>query len=180
MQHDEALVTPYAAVSQMSEGHLWLNSTFNVSVEIGYQIDPFGHSALTPILFRALGFKSAGMMARFPFSFILIFPFFHYTVINRIDWRIKNALGKTGSKEFLWLASSNDSIDEALFTHLIFDHYSSSSKADGYDFERRSVPINQTNVAERAAKFVGMGGYIYRLSMFFFIFISHPLLSSQT
>ena len=63
VQHDEALVTPYAAIAQMSEGLRWLRATFNATVETGYQIDPFGHSSLTPVLFRAVGFKQAGMSA---------------------------------------------------------------------------------------------------------------------
>ena len=60
VQHDEALVTPYAALSQMGEGLRWLRATFDANVDIGYQIDPFGHSALTPVVFRALGFCHAG------------------------------------------------------------------------------------------------------------------------
>lgn len=153
MQHDEALVTPYAALSQMSEGLRWLRATFDATVDIGYQIDPFGHSALTPVVFRALGFRHAG--TRSPHHTLHLCLTTTYTVVNRIDWRKKRSMGSAGAKEFMWSANANDSQADALLTHLVHDHYSSRADADGFDWERRSKPIDAHNVATRAKLFAG-------------------------
>jgi hypothetical protein len=46
------------AIDLMTEGNLYLQNTFGVNVSIGYQIDPFGHSSLTPTLFSAMGYNN--------------------------------------------------------------------------------------------------------------------------
>lgn len=46
-------------VDQMTEGLKWLNETFGVDCKIGYQIDPFGHSSFTPLLFHLLDYDYA-------------------------------------------------------------------------------------------------------------------------
>lgn len=71
IMHDEALVsmkvslcviisnTTQSQIDQMAEGLNWLQTTFGVKCDIGYQIDPFGHSSFTPLLFDHLDFKYA-------------------------------------------------------------------------------------------------------------------------
>ena len=78
-----------------------------------------------------------------------------YTVVNRIDWRKKRSMGSDGAKEFLWSANVNDSQADSLLTHLVHDHYSSRADGDGFDWERRSKPIDAHNVAARAKLFAG-------------------------
>lgn len=43
---------------QVEEGQKYLQKQFNVTARIGYQIDSFGHSALTPALFAELGYDA--------------------------------------------------------------------------------------------------------------------------
>jgi hypothetical protein len=54
-----------SAINQMTEGHLYILDTFlgqsptvNMFPQFGWQIDPFGHSASTPIMFALMGFSA--------------------------------------------------------------------------------------------------------------------------
>ena len=60
VQNDEAVTHYRSAVNQMTEGHLFLKEVFeqNFIPNFGWQIDPFGHSASTPIMFSLMGFKA--------------------------------------------------------------------------------------------------------------------------
>lgn len=57
VQNDEACVHYRSAINQMTEGHLFLQDHFGPSAlpKHGWQIDPFGHSAVTPIMFAQMG-----------------------------------------------------------------------------------------------------------------------------
>ena len=57
VQHDEALNDLYAILDHMTEGHKYLLANFGVRPKIGWQIDTFGHSSLTPMLFPLMGLK---------------------------------------------------------------------------------------------------------------------------
>lgn len=103
----------------MTLGHQFLFNQFGIKPEIGWQIDPFGPSTLTPTLFKLMGFK--------------------YHVINRIDERIKYIFNATEMNipesgimtierefEFLWYPSSNNP-NISIFTHVLDHHYESPS-----------------------------------------------------
>ena len=51
VQHDEAAAHYVAMVDQTTRGHAFLRATFNYLPTVGWQIDPFGHSA-TQVLLR--------------------------------------------------------------------------------------------------------------------------------
>ena len=65
--------------------------------------DPFGHSQLTPTVFRRLGYDAL--------------------VINRIHYSYKEALKGSRDMEFFWRDISDPS--ESIFTHVLHTHYSS-------------------------------------------------------
>jgi hypothetical protein len=84
VQHDEACTHYRSAINQMTEGHRWLVHHFGASSlpVFGWQIDPFGHAASTPIFFAQMGFSA--------------------TVTDRVNtfdtlWRIEN-----DEMEFVW------------------------------------------------------------------------------
>ena len=58
VQNDEANPTLESVINQVSEGHAFLLETFGVRPKIGWQIDPFGHSAMTPTLFALLAYDA--------------------------------------------------------------------------------------------------------------------------
>ena len=82
VQNDEANPTMESVVNQVTTGHEFLLKTFGVRPKIGWQIDPFGHSAMTPALFANLGYDA--------------------TVINRIHFQQKSKFKATRHMEFLW------------------------------------------------------------------------------
>lgn len=43
---------------QITEGHEYILRQFNVRPTVAWQIDPFGHSSLTPTLFAQMGYKA--------------------------------------------------------------------------------------------------------------------------
>jgi len=43
--NDEATAYYEDIIDQLSDGHKFLFQEFNITVKIGWQIDPFGHSA---------------------------------------------------------------------------------------------------------------------------------------
>ena len=49
VQNDEAVAHYAAVIDQMTLGHLFLLSTVGVVPRVGWQIDPFGASSITPL-----------------------------------------------------------------------------------------------------------------------------------
>ena len=59
VQNDEAAAHFVAMIDQTTVGHQFLNDTFGVTPRVGWQIDPFGHSATQASLMSgALGFDA--------------------------------------------------------------------------------------------------------------------------
>lgn len=51
--HDEAATHYIDMIDQTTLGHLFIKAEFNVTPRIGWQIDPFGHSAVQAYLLGA-------------------------------------------------------------------------------------------------------------------------------
>lgn len=85
VQHDEALPTVAAQLDNMAEGHAWLRETLGVSPRVGWQLDPFGHSA-----------SSAALMGRMGLDAV---------VLNRIHYKLKSAWKGDRRLEFRWASA---------------------------------------------------------------------------
>ena len=58
-QNDEALPDFELVVTQMVDGYNFLKKELNITrLKTGWQIDPFGHSSLTPALWEKMGFET--------------------------------------------------------------------------------------------------------------------------
>ena len=88
-QHDEACPDPLSMLQQMTTGHQYLLQQFGVVPRVAWQIDPFGHSAVTPTLFRMMGMQAL--------------------VINRIHFTIKDYFKEQRHMEFIWRGSHQHS-----------------------------------------------------------------------
>jgi alpha-mannosidase len=56
--HDEACPTYSDMLVNMNRGHEFILKEFGVKPRIGWQLDPFGHSATSARLFAEMGFDA--------------------------------------------------------------------------------------------------------------------------
>jgi len=103
VQHDEALPNLDMMARNLEEGLDFLWREFGIeSVPVAWQIDPFGHSGLTPGLLQSFGYR--------------------YLVGSRIDVEIRESLKQDANLEFLWKGSDLGQ-NTALFTHILPNSY---------------------------------------------------------
>ncbi|CEG47425.1 lysosomal alpha [Plasmopara halstedii] len=109
--HDEATPHYIAMVDQTSYGHQLLMDEFGISPRIGWQIDPFGHSATQgSLLSQGIGFDA------------LYFA--------RIDYQDYGNRKKNKELEFIWRPSKSRGKASQIFTGEIIDHYCPPGKFD--------------------------------------------------
>ncbi|KAL8108947.1 alpha-mannosidase At3g26720-like [Apium graveolens] len=138
--HDEATPHYIDLIDQTTMGHLFIKDEFGQTPRVGWQIDPFGHSAVQAYLLGAeLGFDS------------LYFA--------RIDYQDRAKRKDDKSLEFVWRGSRSLGSSSQIFTGIFPRHY---DPPDGFTFEINDVspPIQDDvllfdyNVEERVNDFV--------------------------
>ncbi|PIA57396.1 hypothetical protein AQUCO_00600257v1 [Aquilegia coerulea] len=111
--HDEATTHYIDMVDQTTLGHQMIKQQFNKAPRAGWQIDPFGHSAVQGYLLGAeLGFDSL-----------------HFA---RIDYQDREKRKGDKSLEVIWRGSKTFGSSSQLFTNAFPSHY---SPPDGFHFE---------------------------------------------
>ncbi|PWA40843.1 alpha-mannosidase [Artemisia annua] len=111
--HDEAATHYIDMIDHTTLGHGLLKSIFNITPRAGWQIDPFGHSAVQAYLLGAeLGFDSL-----------------HFARIDYQD-RAKRKIDK--SLEVIWRGSKTFGSSSQIFTNAFPNHYSAPN---GFNFE---------------------------------------------
>jgi len=128
VQNDEACASLDVVVNQITDGNEYLLKYFNAKPRIAWQVDPFGHSSLTPTLFSQMGYEGL--------------------VINRIHHQLKSTYKANKDMEFVWRASP--STDDEIFTHVLHTHYAAPI---GFDWEEGS-PSVEGAVEYRASQLV--------------------------
>ncbi|KAL3525252.1 hypothetical protein ACH5RR_013624 [Cinchona calisaya] len=138
--HDEAATHYIDMIDQTTLGHQLVKSQFNITPRAGWQIDPFGHSAVQAYLLGAeLGFDSI-----------------HFA---RIDYQDRAKRKDDKTLEVVWRGSRTFGSLSQIFTNVFPRHY---SPPDGFDFEVDVdfVPIQDNpslfnfNVEQRVADFI--------------------------
>lgn len=138
--HDEATTHYVDMIDQTTLGHRFIKQQFNKTPRVGWQIDPFGHSAVQAYLLGAeLGFDS------------LFFA--------RIDYQDRAKRKDQKTLEVVWRGSKTFGSSAQIFTSAFPDHY---SPPDGFHFEVNddSPPIQDDvllfdyNVEQRVNDFV--------------------------
>eukprot|EP00003_Mantamonas_plastica_P005509 TRINITY_DN1441_c1_g2_i4.p1 TRINITY_DN1441_c1_g2~~TRINITY_DN1441_c1_g2_i4.p1 ORF type:complete len:1388 (-),score=486.72 TRINITY_DN1441_c1_g2_i4:112-4029(-) len=133
VQNDEANAHYDAVITQVEQGHAYLEKTLGVKPRVGWQIDPFGHSALTPSLFAQMGYDAM--------------------VINRIPFYKKAEFKNTKRMEFIWRGSGSLGKDTEILTHVLHTHYSAPR---GFDWEEGAPPLYEgSTLVSRAQMFAG-------------------------
>nr|XP_043606182.1 alpha-mannosidase isoform X2 [Erigeron canadensis] len=111
--HDEAATHYVDMIDQTTLGHALIKCNFNVTPRAGWQIDPFGHSAVQAYLLGAeLGFDSL-----------------HFA---RIDYQDRAKRKDDKSLEVIWRGSKTFGSSSQIFTNAFPKHYSAP---DGFNFE---------------------------------------------
>lgn len=108
VQHDETLTSYKLQLSQMEVGHKWLLETYPFlkdKIKTFWQIDPFGASSLTPLLFGA------------PDQDIR----FEYAVMTRVGDHLKADFKKSKNMDFMWRNPFKE--ESSLLTHILPNHY---------------------------------------------------------
>ncbi|GMY12972.1 alpha-mannosidase At3g26720-like [Fagus crenata] len=138
--HDEATPHYIDLIDQTTLGHQFIKGEFGKVPRVGWQIDPFGHSAVQAYLLGAeLGFDS------------LFFA--------RIDYQDRAKRLNEKSLEIVWRGSKSLGSSSQIFTGIFPRHY---DPPDGFTFEINDVspPIQDDillfdyNVQERVNDFV--------------------------
>ncbi|GAV59511.1 Glyco_hydro_38 domain-containing protein/Glyco_hydro_38C domain-containing protein/Alpha-mann_mid domain-containing protein [Cephalotus follicularis] len=123
--HDEAVPHYIDMIDQTTLGHLFIKEEFGVTPRIGWQIDPFGHSAVQAYLLGAeVGFDSL---------------FF-----GRIDYQDRAKRKTEKSLEFVWRGSRSLGSSAQIFAGAFPEHYEPPS---GFYFEvNDDSPIVQDDI----------------------------------
>ena len=111
--HDEAGTHYVDMIDQTTYGHRFIHEQFGVQPKIGWQIDPFGHSATQAALLSAeVGFEGL---------------FF-----GRIDYQDYDIRAREKRLEWLWRASPTLGPESELFTGMFWNGY---GPPDGFNFD---------------------------------------------
>lgn len=103
VMNDEACSYYDDIIEQMTLGHRFVKETFNRTVNVGWHIDPFGHSASQARLFSEMGFDSW---------------FFERIDFQDFDNRVKN-----GDLEMIWRPNTYDPKSIFLLAHVNYMSY---------------------------------------------------------
>lgn len=115
--HDEATTHYIDMIDQTTLGHRFIKEQFGKYPRVGWQIDPFGHSAVQAYLLGAeLGFDA------------LYFA--------RIDYQDRQARMNGTSLQMVWQGSKSFGLTAPIFTGVFLKHY---SPPDGFEFETGGV-----------------------------------------
>ncbi|XP_073146127.1 probable alpha-mannosidase At5g13980 [Henckelia pumila] len=139
--HDEATTHYIDMIDQTTLGHQFLIEDFNVTPRIGWQIDPFGHSAVQAYLLGAeVGFDS------------LFFA--------RIDYQDRAKRSSDKSLEVIWQGSKSRGSSSQIFTGAFYAGNYEPPTGFYYEFDSDSPVVQDDmelfdyNVKERVDDFV--------------------------
>lgn len=111
--HDEASTHFIDMIDQTTYGHRFIKEQFGVTPKIGWQIDPFGHSATQAALLSA----EVGFDALF---------------FGRMDYQDYNARAQTKDLEWIWRASESMTSSADVFAGKFWNGYGPPS---GFNFD---------------------------------------------
>ncbi|KAN0009894.1 hypothetical protein ACTFIU_007204 [Dictyostelium citrinum] len=123
VMNDEACASLESVIRHLSNGHKFIREKFGKQPESGWQIDPFGHSSLTPTLQAQFGYK--------------------HIVLNRIHYELKKKFRDEKNLQFKWRGSPEGvGAKSDILAHVFDDFYTSPPHMsfDGYNFLAYGLP----------------------------------------
>lgn len=98
VMNDEANTHYYSILTQLVEGHEWLQDNLGVAPKYGWAIDPFGLSPIMAYMYKEMGLKAI--------------------VIQRVHYAIKKRLAKQKQLEFNWRQHWETSQSNEILAHI--------------------------------------------------------------
>ena len=146
VMNDEANSLYQDIIDQLRKGNQFIKEEFNITSNIGWMLDPFGHSEGNALIHSALGFE--------------------YLVINRIDYQEHMGRVENGTLEFIWKPFNGD---KSIFTNILPYHYGTSSYFNFLHDETKK--INDDRIANFTETFVSLvknktNGYLHDQYLF--------------
>lgn len=136
--HDEAATHFMGMIDQTTTGHSFLKNELGVIPTVGWQLDPFGHSATQASLLTA----RAGFNALY---------------FGRIDYQDLSLRHQEKACEGVWDSSQNLN-GSAVFFGLTGSYGGNYGAPSGFNFgdpKQRIVGLNETSLKERVLTFLG-------------------------
>nr|CAD7454168.1 unnamed protein product [Timema tahoe] len=99
VMNDEANTDYYSILTQMIEGHQWLQNNMDYTPRSSWSIDPFGESPSMAFLVKRMGLENL--------------------VIQRVHYSVKKMLARSKNLEFLWRQTWDGSGSTDLLTHMM-------------------------------------------------------------
>ncbi|KAK5578373.1 hypothetical protein RB653_008043 [Dictyostelium firmibasis] len=133
VMNDEACASLESVIRHLSNGHKFIREKFGKQPESGWQIDPFGHSSLTPTLQAQFGYK--------------------HIVLNRIHYELKKKFRDEKNLQFKWRGSPDGVGPKSdILAHVFDDFYTSPPHMsfDGYNFLAYGLPRLTNELIELA------------------------------
>ncbi|XP_062516816.1 lysosomal alpha-mannosidase-like isoform X2 [Corticium candelabrum] len=138
--NDEAATHYAGVIDQMTEGAMFAMEELKNRSTVGWHIDPFGHSSVTPSLWADIGFNA--------FS------------ISRINFQDLERRKSQKQLEFVWRGSKTLGKSRDMWTHILDSHYCTPPEC-AYDTNLYvqndpSLPSYHPNIEDQAESFVSM------------------------
>lgn len=138
--HDEATTHFMGMIDQTTLGHQFLKQELGVVPRVGWQLDPFGHSATQASLLTA----NAGMDALY---------------FGRVDYQDLKIRHETRECEGLWSASKAEGSDNTIFYGLTGEYNGQYECPKGFCFDvtchdRPLLDMNRTELIKKVIDFV--------------------------
>jgi lysosomal alpha-mannosidase len=140
--NDEAVTDYNSEINQMTEGAQYLLRNFGPKARptVGWHVDPFGHSSATGSMWADVGLDAFGL--------------------NRIDYRLKDAMKTSQTLEFVWRTSTSLGNSTDIWVHVLDSHYCTPAECnyDGNLFINTdsSLPTYGVNAQQQADDFMQM------------------------
>lgn len=111
---DGATVTFSSVLEGLETGHDFLLDELGVKPRVASHIDPFGHPSSLAVVYNHSGMNT--------------------WILNRIDFRAKNALYQSQGLEYVWQPSPSLGRSSTLFAHILDHHYCSPPATSNFEY----------------------------------------------
>ena len=131
---DEACPSFDDMINNFIVGHQFLETNFGIKPKVGWQMDSFGHSTATALLYSLLGYNAM--------------------FIGRIDSKERTQRMNNKTMQYIWRPFSKHYDDSnEIFTHTFTNNYDYPNGLH-IDWKTGDTKINTNNIAKKTSDFI--------------------------